>query len=330
MDDIKGVIYILTNPSFPKFIKIGYADDVSKRLKELNRSECVPYAFRLFAYLKTPNRLSDKAVHKLIDTINPNLRTIESINGKNRVREFFEMSADAAYQILCSIADITGQSDKIVKVDLKNDKAEIDDNANVIKIKSGKKARLKVGDLYNAGLIRQGDEVYLSKNPNEIGVIESSQRIKYKGQVLSFNEFGKQVSSWNTIDIYLWLIIKRCNKTLDELRTNLEQNQIVETSNKVIVKKETVKKRFLRIVDLFNEGYLIKGDEIYHSLKVNEIAIIESPKSVNYKGQSLSYNEFGKLVMSWKALDVYDWLIAKRYGKTLGELRNMLSKNNTK
>ena len=26
-----GVIYILTNPSFPEYVKIGYADDIEKR-----------------------------------------------------------------------------------------------------------------------------------------------------------------------------------------------------------------------------------------------------------------------------------------------------------
>lgn len=41
----KGVIYILTNPSFPEYVKIGYADDVEKRLSQLNRSECIPFAF---------------------------------------------------------------------------------------------------------------------------------------------------------------------------------------------------------------------------------------------------------------------------------------------
>lgn len=45
----KGYIYILTNPSFPDYVKIGYADDVNKRLQQLNRSECVPFAFRVFA-----------------------------------------------------------------------------------------------------------------------------------------------------------------------------------------------------------------------------------------------------------------------------------------
>ena len=38
--DKTGVIYILTNPSFPEYVKIGYADDIDKRLQRLNRSEC--------------------------------------------------------------------------------------------------------------------------------------------------------------------------------------------------------------------------------------------------------------------------------------------------
>lgn len=37
MSDKKGVIYILTNPSFPDYVKIGYADNIDKRLKQLNR-----------------------------------------------------------------------------------------------------------------------------------------------------------------------------------------------------------------------------------------------------------------------------------------------------
>lgn len=65
----QGVIYILTNPSFPDYVKIGYADDVNKRLKELNRSECIPFAFRLYAYYEVPQRLTDKKLHELIDMI---------------------------------------------------------------------------------------------------------------------------------------------------------------------------------------------------------------------------------------------------------------------
>lgn len=77
-----GVIYILTNPWFPDYVKIGYADDVQKRLKELNRSECIPFAFRLYAYYEVPRRLTDMKLHKMIDRLNPNLRSIEEFDGK--------------------------------------------------------------------------------------------------------------------------------------------------------------------------------------------------------------------------------------------------------
>lgn len=49
MKEQSGVIYILTNPSFPEYVKIGYADDVNARLKQLNNSECIPFAFRIYA-----------------------------------------------------------------------------------------------------------------------------------------------------------------------------------------------------------------------------------------------------------------------------------------
>lgn len=45
MNEKQGVIYILTNPSFPEYVKIGYANDINRRLQQLNRSECIPFAF---------------------------------------------------------------------------------------------------------------------------------------------------------------------------------------------------------------------------------------------------------------------------------------------
>ena len=70
----KGFIYILTNPSFPDYVKIGYAHDVEKRLQQLNRSECIPFAFRIYATYEVEERLTDLKLHALIDQLNPNLR----------------------------------------------------------------------------------------------------------------------------------------------------------------------------------------------------------------------------------------------------------------
>ena len=111
-----GVIYILTNPSFPEYVKIGYANDLKKRLKELNRSECIPYAFRVYAVYEVNERLQDVAIHNMIDGINPNLRAIETFDGKKRKKEFYAMTADDAYAILKTIATISGTVERLHKM----------------------------------------------------------------------------------------------------------------------------------------------------------------------------------------------------------------------
>ena len=81
-----GVIYILTNPSFPQYVKIGYATDVKQRLDELNRSTAVPFAFRVYATYEVDSALSDKKIHSILDKLNPELRSAEEVDGKRRVR----------------------------------------------------------------------------------------------------------------------------------------------------------------------------------------------------------------------------------------------------
>ena len=108
-----GVIYILTNPSFPDYVKIGYAHNIESRLKQLNRSEAIPFAFRVYAVYAVGSELTDKELHKLIDKLNPDLRTIETFDGKERVKEFYAMSPEDAYGLLESIAKISGTLDRL-------------------------------------------------------------------------------------------------------------------------------------------------------------------------------------------------------------------------
>ena len=106
MSDKKGVIYILTNLSFPDYVKIGYADDIDKRLKQLNRSECIPFASRVYATYEVNSRLSDLKLHTIIDKLNPDLRSIDDFNGQKRVREFYAMQPEEAYAILEAMVEI--------------------------------------------------------------------------------------------------------------------------------------------------------------------------------------------------------------------------------
>ena len=123
----KGVIYILTNPSFPEYVKIGYADDVNKRLAQLNRSECTPFAFRVYATYEVDQRLDDLKLHKMIDNINPNLRSIDNVGGKQRVREFYAMSPETAYGIFETIAELGNRKERLKLWDVtEEEKQEIE------------------------------------------------------------------------------------------------------------------------------------------------------------------------------------------------------------
>ena len=121
--EIKGYIYILTNPSFPNLVKIGYAKDVERRVKELNRSSCIPFSFRIYGYYKVNTELSDKALHNIIDKINPDLRAIEPQEGnrKERKREFYEMSPEDAFSTDSSfflVTDLAAEFVVFLAVDL--------------------------------------------------------------------------------------------------------------------------------------------------------------------------------------------------------------------
>ena len=112
----QGVIYILTNPSVPEYVKIGYANDLAKRLRQLNRSETIPFAFRAYATYDVDHRLTDKELHALIDSLNPDLRSVETFDGKTRTKEFFAMTPEEAYSILEAIAKISGTQAKLHRV----------------------------------------------------------------------------------------------------------------------------------------------------------------------------------------------------------------------
>lgn len=113
MKNLSGVIYIITNPSFPEYVKIWYADDFQRRLNSLNWSSATPFAFRAYAVYDTDIKLSDKEIHKLIDWLNPNLRSIDNFDWKKRIREFYAMSPEDAYQIFVSIAKISWTLDRL-------------------------------------------------------------------------------------------------------------------------------------------------------------------------------------------------------------------------
>lgn len=134
-------------------------------MKELNRSECVPFSFRLYAYYKVNKKLTDLALHRIIDKINPDLRSIETIDGKQRKREFYAMSSEDAYSILEGIAQIHGLEHNLVFVKKSKQEASEEKQAKEINIYS--------------------EENFINSNPNVKDVyISLKKRIVQFGDVV--------------------------------------------------------------------------------------------------------------------------------------------------
>lgn len=106
-----GFIYVLTNESFHKanWIKIGYAEDVERRVRDLSGTS-VPLPYKVYCTYEIPringSKDPDKLVHNLIQLLNPGLRISPN-------REFFEIDPWDAYDMLSAIAQMHGRSDKL-------------------------------------------------------------------------------------------------------------------------------------------------------------------------------------------------------------------------
>lgn len=184
----KGVIYILTNPSFKEYVKIGYAHDIEKRLRQLNRSETIPFAFRVYAIYEVNSELTDKELHNLIDNLNPDLRTIETFDGKKRVKEFYAMSAEDAYSILESIAKISGTTSCLKRLTPEGHEVLDEQTAEETRenVRRGKFHFSEVG-------IKPGEKVIFVEDKSIQPVVVDDRHIEYDGQTTSLSALAQQL-----------------------------------------------------------------------------------------------------------------------------------------
>jgi hypothetical protein len=190
-----GVIYILTNPSFPEYVKIGYADDIEKRLSQLNRSECIPFAFRVYATYEVNSRLSDLKIHSIIDKLNPNLRSIDNFNGQKRIREFYAMPPEDAYAILEAIAEIHGCADKLKLAKPSEDELVAEETAREIVEESKERAAPFRFSMCN---IPMGSEIKFccrgNDNTGKVCTVVDDRHVSYEGRALSLSALASELT----------------------------------------------------------------------------------------------------------------------------------------
>ena len=212
----KGVVYILTNPSFPDYVKIGYATDIEKRLKQLNRSETIPFAFRVFAIYEVDKALTDKELHKLIDTLNPDLRSVETFDGKARVKEFYAMSAEDAYGLLECIAKISGTENRLKRMTPEGH--EILDIKLAEEIKeNSQRGKFRFTDIG----VPIGSKLKSLDKPDVEVVVVDDRHIEYNGMTTSLSALSRELGKYNhAVNGALHFTYK--GKTISEIRNSLD------------------------------------------------------------------------------------------------------------
>ena len=215
MSEIKGVIYILTNPSFPEYVKIGYAKDIEQRLLQLNRSETIPFAFRVYATYDVVAPLSDLILHDLIDGLNPDLRAIETFNGKKRTKEFYEMTPEYAYNILSSIAKLSGTESRLKRI--KPEGHEVED---IKMAEEAEKAYRRGPFTFSSIGVKPGEEIVFVSDTSITATVVDDKHIRIGETVTSLSGAAKSILHKNAQQGPKYWSYN--GKILDDIRTEKE------------------------------------------------------------------------------------------------------------
>ena len=212
-----GVIYILTNPSFPDYVKIGYATNIESRLRQLNRSEAVPFAFRVYAVYEVNSSLTDKELHRLIDMLNPDLRTIDNFDGRERVKEFYALSPEDAYSLLECIAKISGTESMLKR--LTPEGHEVLDEQIAQEVRRDRKRgpfRLSVCNIPVGSKVQLIDDEIIAE-----AVVVDDRHVEYQGETTSLSALAQQLKKFDhAVQGPLWFSYQ--GERLTDLRDRLD------------------------------------------------------------------------------------------------------------
>lgn len=288
MADNGGYIYVLTNPSFPEYVKIGYADNVDERVAQLNRTECTPFAFKKYAVLHVASRLADKNIHKLIDKFKPELRAKENVNGKMRIREFFAMSAKEAVEILDTIGSIYGETPIIFEQTIEEKKEE--QIAEETAIASERKSPFS---FYRCG-IKNGEQIVYIHDTNIICTVASDREILFNGKKTSLSALAKKLLNRNA-SVQGTLHFTYNGEILSALRKRLEDEgkYVPNNDNPTITpNKESIATTDKSVLLYFNQATCKWSNNGFLLLKGSKISSTCSPSSANWvKNMRITYKD---------------------------------------
>ena len=169
-------VYVLTNPAFPDFVKIGKTKrPIEKRVKELSRQTGVPVPFECFCCFKFPKDRSkpvEKGIHKGLDS-----------RRELKRKEFFKVNPADVKALLESYSD--GKA--IVLKD--EDVVESKEEQKSLDRQRSRRERFSFPMLK----IKKGSEITLDKDPKKVAIVVGNREIEYRRRRGTLGEITKDV-----------------------------------------------------------------------------------------------------------------------------------------
>ena len=160
-----GIVYVLSNPAFDNYVKVGRTIDLEQRLKQLDNTS-VPLPFRCVFAIEVDDEI---AVEKLVHQAFADVRVRSS-------REFFEIDA----QRVIAALKLTNGKDVTPKSDIAEDAESIAALERTV----GKRKTYT----FNDAEVVVGDVLTYSKDESITAKVVADKKIEFEGEVISLSK----------------------------------------------------------------------------------------------------------------------------------------------
>ena len=160
-----GVVYVLSNPAFDSYVKVGRTIDLVQRLKQLDNTS-VPLPFRcVFAIEVNDDVKVERLVHQAFADVR--VRT---------TREFFEIDA----QRIIAALQLTAGRDVTPREDIAEDAEGIEALERTV----AKRKSYSFADAH----VAVGDVLVYARDENVTATVVADKKIEFEGEVVSLSK----------------------------------------------------------------------------------------------------------------------------------------------
>ena len=204
-----GIVYVLTNPAFENYVKIGKTINLEQRLRSLDNTS-VPLPFRcVFAVEVEDENEVERLLHQAF-----------ADNRTRTTREFFEVDA---HRVIAAMKLTRGRD-----VTPKDDIAEDEEGIRAIE-KAARKPR-KIYSLFDAKL-KIGDVLRYANNENITAEVVGEKKVLFEGVETSLSASAltllqREGYKWRTVNGWNFWMFE--NETVAERLNNILEEQVAE------------------------------------------------------------------------------------------------------